>query len=270
MYLYMKRTVKSLSVVTSFLFLIVAASFLVTTRAQENKSGLCDDSDKFKCDPGYSCICSEIAGTRACECVPEGTTNPDPGASPTPKIIPNPNTCPVGQEWYCESPAVIMCVNHGGQCAFPMKFTGWQEGDPGLSCNQMYPNQNGKQFCQTNCFCGVQSTPTSEPAPKGQCNMTKVYTSNWVELNPDAFKALSAGVQVYFCVNGVSSPLGLEGINATEIFDAGRFTINGILRNQTSLKRPNTNDFCDLYTIPASTYTFKVQGEIHHTVLGWL
>lgn len=260
----MKRTVKYLSVVTSFLFLIVAASFLVTTRAQENKSGLCDDSDKFKCGPNYSCICSEIAGTRACECVPDGdgTTNPGPGASPTPKIIPNPNTCPVGQEWYCESPAVIMCVNHGGQCAFPMKFTPWQEGDPGLSCNQMYPGQNGKQFCQTNCFCGVKSTPTPVPTPFGQCNMTKTYSTQWTEITPQAFSGLRAGVSVYFCVNGLS--------NSNTPFDMGRFTINGVLRNQTTLKRPGTNDFCELYTIPTNTYTFKVQGEIHHSVLGWL
>lgn len=115
-----------------------------------------------------------------------------------------------------------------------------------------------------------QSTPSPVPAtaspvpsvaPSAQCSMTKIYTNGWVELTPEAFKGLTQGIQVYFCVNGVTN---------TNVFDSGRFTINGVTRTQTTVKRPNTNDFCDLYTIPANTYTFKVQGELHHATLGWL
>lgn len=105
------------------------------------------------------------------------------------------------------------------------------------------------------------TTPPATPVIRAYCSMNKIYTNNWVELTPTAFKGLSAGVQVYFCVNGVTN---------SSVFDAGRFTINGVLRPVTTLNRPGTDDFCDLYTIPANTYTFKVQGEIHHTVLGWL
>ncbi len=106
------------------------------------------------------------------------------------------------------------------------------------------------------------ASPSPSPiAATGQCTNTKVYTNGWVELTPTAFKGLSAGIQVYFCVNGVTN---------SSVFDAGRFTINGTMRPQTTLKRPNTNDFCELYTIPANTYNFKVQGELHHAKLGWL
>lgn len=107
----------------------------------------------------------------------------------------------------------------------------------------------------------IPTRPPSSIVTKAYCSMNKIYTNNWVELTPTAFKGLSAGVQVYFCVNGVTN---------SSVFDSGRFTINGVLRPASTLNRPGSDDFCDLYTIPANTYSFKVQGEIHHTVLGWL
>ena len=66
---------------------------------------------------------------------------------------------------------------------------------------------------------------------------------------------------MYFCVNG-SATVGTT-------FDKARFTINGILRPEVTLVRPGSTDFCDLYTIPQATYNFTVQGEVHHTILGW-
>lgn len=194
--------------------------------------------------------------------------------------------CPTGTTYICGTPAVIKCANSQADCPEPYKFTGWQTGDETPSCQQLYPNTGpGKQFCQTNCSCvaptplptatstrpptpkptpsltPVPVTPSPTPVTTGQCVNTKVYTNGWVELTPEAFKGLTAGIQVYYCVNGVTN---------SNIFDAGRFTINGVLRPETTIVRPNSNDFCDLYTIPANTYTFKIQGELHHTILGWL
>jgi hypothetical protein len=49
-----------------------------------------------------------------------------------------------------------------------------------------------------------------------------------------------------------------------------RFTINGTVQTQTTTKRPGTNDYCQLYTIPAGVYTFNVTAQIHHAILGWI
>lgn len=87
-----------------------------------------------------------------------------------------------------------------------------------------------------------------------------MYTPNWTPLSAAEFYNLPAGGQVYFCVNGVTN---------TTTFDMARFTVNGVLRPSVTLRRPGSSDFCDLYTIPANTYTFTVQGEIHSPVLGW-
>lgn len=103
-------------------------------------------------------------------------------------------------------------------------------------------------------------SPTIPPT-SAKCSGINIYTTNWVLLKPAAFSALSPRVQVYFCVNGVSTG---------GAFDKARFTINSTLRPDTTIKRPGTNDFCDLYTIPYGVVNFAVQGELHHTTLGWL
>ncbi len=224
--------------------------------------------DHTICPIGY--VCNRSSSVSFCEPRSADATSKPTGYS-----------CPPGTIHTCGTPAVMKCVNTQADCTFPKWFTGWQTGDEVPNCQQSYPNTGpGKQFCQTNCACVAPTTPrpttpsprpvtpvpaTASPSPTpmttAQCVNTKVYTNGWVELTPEAFKGLSAGIQVYYCVNGVTN---------SNIFDAGRFTINGVMRAETTVKRPNSNDFCDLYTIPANTYTFKIQGELHHTVLGWL
>jgi hypothetical protein len=104
--------------------------------------------------------------------------------------------------------------------------------------------------------------PTPSPMPiTGQCVSTKVYSPNWTAIAPSEYYNLVDNSQVYFCTAGSSS---------AGSFDMARFTINGTLYPNTTVKRTGSNDFCQLYTIPKGSYTTNVQGEIHHTSLGWL
>lgn len=105
------------------------------------------------------------------------------------------------------------------------------------------------------------TVPPTVPPATGQCSNIKIYTTNWVQLTTEAFSGLTPKVQVYFCVNGVTSG---------GAFDRARFTINSVQRPDTTIKRPGSNDYCDLYTIPYGVVNFAVQGELHHTTLGWL
>ncbi len=103
-------------------------------------------------------------------------------------------------------------------------------------------------------------TPTPTATPIARCLEVRIFTPSWTRIYSSTFFLLKPGSQVYFCVRG-SATSGL--------FDKARFTINGVTRSETSLKRPNSTDFCDLYTIPSGVYSFDVQGEIHHVTLGW-
>lgn len=105
-------------------------------------------------------------------------------------------------------------------------------------------------------------SPSHSPVPiVAQCVSTRIYSPNWTEITPAGFYDLLPNSQVYFCTAGSSTG---------GAFDKARFTINGVLRPETILKRPTSNDFCDLYTIPLGLYNFVVQGEVHHNSLGWL
>lgn len=105
------------------------------------------------------------------------------------------------------------------------------------------------------------ATPSPTPTPiVAQCVSTNIYTPTWSPITIADFYNLPAGGQVYFCTLGSTNGL---------TFDKARFTINGVLRPEVTLQRPGGTDFCDLYTIPANTYSFTVQGEIHHATLGW-
>lgn len=107
------------------------------------------------------------------------------------------------------------------------------------------------------------STPipvTPAPAPVAQCVNIKIYTPSWTQIDANTFFNLTQRSQVYFCVAGSTT---------SGAFTKARFTINNTLRPETTLRRPNTNDFCDLYTIPSNTYNFAIQGEVYHQTLGW-
>lgn len=291
------------NVVKIGIFLLVFG-FLILGVKNEIQAVACSGSTPGTCDTGTTCSCPlDVNGNYNCKCIPTvpgqescGSTicavgyvcqsisptgwgncvpasggggggscdwsqvNCPPGTSPDYNQLIS-SYC--GKITYCPGPGTAQTKGDCGNCRWvPDCYT-----DP----------KTGKETCKDDIWactnqliktykCVVPSTPVPPtlaptPIPTASCSMNKIYTNNWVELTPTAFKGLTSGVQVYFCVNGVTN---------TNVFDSGRFTINGVLRPVSTLKRPGTNDFCDLYTIPANTYSFKVQGEIHHVLLGWL
>jgi len=96
--------------------------------------------------------------------------------------------------------------------------------------------------------------------PTAQCQNIKAYTVGWTLLSASQLAQLEADNQVNFCVAGTTT----DGT-----FSKGKFTINGAVQNETSTKRPGSNDFCQLYTIPTGTTTFSVSAQIYHSTLGW-
>lgn len=102
-------------------------------------------------------------------------------------------------------------------------------------------------------------TPTVPPIT-AQCRGIVAYTENWTALSGSQLSQLKAGNKVNFCVTGAATGGS---------FDKARFTINTVLQPETSTKRPSSEDYCQLYTIPATVSVFNVTAQIHHITLGW-
>lgn len=113
--------------------------------------------------------------------------------------------------------------------------------------------------CTTNVKVQI-ATPTPTPVVTAQCQNVTAYSPTWTVLTASQLSALKSGSSVNFCVVGSAS---------AGIFDKAKFTINNIAQAETTTKRPNTQDFCQSYTIPANTYSFNVTAQIHHATLGW-
>ena len=114
------------------------------------------------------------------------------------------------------------------------------------------------RLCEPKDCSGGGTPPPS--GPTAQCQNVKAYSTTWSPLSAVQLSGLKATDQVNFCVAGVTT----QGT-----FDKARFTINGALQAETTTKRPSSNDFCQLYTIPAATTSFSVTAQIHHATLGW-
>lgn len=98
-------------------------------------------------------------------------------------------------------------------------------------------------------------------AATATCSEVKAYDTNWKLLSADELKSLKSGTKVRFAVSGTAS---------TGSFDKARFTINGAQRSEVSVKKPNSEEFYDEYTIPSGTTNFTITGQIHHATFGWL
>jgi hypothetical protein len=169
----------------------------------------------------------------------------------------------------CEPDIRTSCINQGRSWCVNMTGAGMTCCVAGYVCN---PNGDG-------CVPGTRTpppptrTPTPTPTPTrtptrppstpvASCSNVKIYTPAWAAVTPTMFNSYRAGNQVYFCVSGSTN-------STTGSFTKARFRINGVLTPETTLKKPNTNEFCRLYTIPTNVYSFKVEGEVYHSVLGW-
>lgn len=106
----------------------------------------------------------------------------------------------------------------------------------------------------------VAPTPTAPPAITASCQNVKAYSTTWTELTSTQLTALKANSQVNFCVTGVATGGS---------FDKAKFMINNVEQTETTTKRPSSNDFCQLYNLPAGVTNYNVVAQIHHVTLGW-
>lgn len=101
--------------------------------------------------------------------------------------------------------------------------------------------------------------PTA-PTITASCQNLKAYSSNWTPLTGTQLTLLKVNETVNFCVTGVASGGS---------FDKAKITVNGMDLPETTLKRPNSEDFCSPYTIQAGAVEYMVLATIHHSTLGW-
>lgn len=106
--------------------------------------------------------------------------------------------------------------------------------------------------------------PTRQPSPpatiSASCQNLLAYDTNWKLYRPEQLSLLKPGQNLYFCVTGSAS---------SGYFDKAKFTINGEQFSETTTKRPNSDDYCQLYTIKSGISRHDVSAQIHHITLGW-
>ncbi len=141
-----------------------------------------------------------------------------------------------------------------------------------VGCKNTYNTYGSVAFAsqQANSACSSTSTtppsnppaptPTAPPVITASCQNVKAYTEAWVLLTQTQLGALKPTNKVNFCVAGVASGGS---------FNKAKFTINGSVQAETTTKRPNSEDFCQLYVIPVGVSTFNVSAQINHITLGW-
>lgn len=151
-----------------------------------------------------------------------------------------------------------------GNCVPPSASNNWHGG---CMVGGNYDCGPGQGYCQE-CWCETPTTPTppatATPVPNAMCQDVKAYDTNWIQLTGTQLSQLVPDDIVRFCVLGSAS---------SGTFDMARFTINGVLRPETTLRRPvsgvDSDDFCEVYTIPEGISSFTVTAQIHHVSLGW-
>jgi hypothetical protein len=226
----------------------------------QNVGGVC----KYDCRTGAACANGYTCGTTG---VCEPSNSMTCGRDSTAPVCCT-GTCPVADRVCEPGPTGVRneCKTTGANgtkwCVVGINMADWCTTYPtGPTPVPTKPPSNPPPTTPPTSTPTPTPTPTPSPTPVASCSATKIYTPAWVLLSATDFQKLPAGGQVYFCVNGTAT--------AGTSFDMARFTINNTLRPNVTLQRPGSTDFCDLYTIPTNTYTFNVQGEIHHTILGW-
>lgn len=99
-------------------------------------------------------------------------------------------------------------------------------------------------------------SPTPSPTPVLICRNIRAFDTNWNELSGSQLSQLKAGDKVRFTVAGDAS---------AGTFDMARFRINSsTFRTPVTQKRPGSDEFYDEYTIPANTFSFSVDAQVHH------
>ncbi len=155
----------------------------------------------------------------------------------------------------CEPDIHTSCTNQGRSWCDNM-----QSGTGKTCCVKGYVCRTGGEGCVPGPTNPPGGTPPPSGAPTAQCQNVKAYSSTFTALTSAQLAALAPNTVVNFCVTG-STTAG--------IFDKAKFTINSVAQSETTTKRPASQDFCQSYTIPATTKTFNISAQIHHATLGW-
>lgn len=104
-------------------------------------------------------------------------------------------------------------------------------------------------------------TPTPTPAVTAQCREIKAYDTSWNLLDAAKLSQLKTGNIVRFAVLGQTN---------TGTISKARFRVNTGTWQETTTKKPGTEEFYTEYTLPAGLTSFKVEAEVFHSTLGWL
>lgn len=199
---------------------------------------VCTSSDSTVPDPNGPIGCPVAFGTKGSYSLPSSCTKvTEPGKAPT--CVNNQRCTYTRDEARCS-----VGKNPDGSDIYKWCFLYlWEDCKP-YQCSATTP----------------PVTPTVPPVVTAQCQNIKAYSSAWTELSSIQLSALKSGSSINFCVVGSAS---------AGSFDKAKFTINGAAQAETTTQRPNTQDYCQIYTIPAGTYSFDVTAQIHHVTLGW-
>jgi hypothetical protein len=212
------------------------------------------------------------------------------------------DTCPNGCANVCGNGCIkYVCpnkdTNSDGEC--DLRDTGATKqyiagaGCPGVSCGdeccQIDYTSDGVNSChppdckEINWNCSPTAPPTASPTatptptptltptptptetpdiPAPACLPVKAYDDSWTALTEAQLSALTVGDHVNFCVNG----------NATSgTFDKAQFKVNTTLEPEvTEHVRPDSDDFCQAYTISTTDTTVNVKAKIHHSSGVWV
>lgn len=149
------------------------------------------------------------------------------------------------------------------------RFLTWHKYGEGPNCKDISNIQ--AKLGQDN---GPTNTPTTPEEPtsppeitqppnsdiSASCSGVIAYNTNWNQLTQAQLDALETGSKVRFAVSGTAS---------SGTFDKARFTVNETELPETTLKKPDSEEFYVEYTIPAGVTNFTVSAQIHHSELGW-
>lgn len=104
-------------------------------------------------------------------------------------------------------------------------------------------------------FDDVELVETAVPS----CRQIKAYDPNWNPLTPEQLSRLRPGDRVRFTA---------QGQPANE-FTKARFRINQGTWQETTTKKPGTEEYYLEYTLPANITNFRIEAEVYHRDQGW-
>lgn len=139
-------------------------------------------------------------------------------------------------------------------------FPAISDATAGCGSGNYHQGPNGNYYCgQSSSSSDKSGAIVPTPVPTF-CQDVKAYDSAWTLLTSSNLSMLKSGDSVNFCVAGTTN---------TGAFDKAKFTINTVEQTETTSKRPDSNDYCQSYTIPTGVTTFNVTAQIHHSTSGW-